>query len=65
RVTKALALILATVLIRPHRPPPEKRIGGQYRITNDSNESTSFRTDTKVTRGMALGNNLSGNLKKP
>ena len=45
-VTKTLALVEATVLACPHRPPPEKRTVGQNRITNDSDESTSFRTDT-------------------
>ena len=53
RIANTLALVEPTVLARPHRPPPEKRIGSQYRITNDSNESTSFRTDTKIL--LALG----------
>ena len=44
-ITQALGE--ATVLARPRRPAPEKPTGDHHGITNDSNESTSFRTDTK------------------
>lgn len=50
-IASAFALVETTVFARPHRPPPASRIGGQNRITNDSNQSTSFRTDTKSLSG--------------
>src|SRR5271166_3048131 len=47
RISQMIALVFRSVLVRPHRRPPES--DRLPLITTDSRDSTSFGTDTYVT----------------
>src|SRR6266852_421274 len=47
RISQVIAVVLRSVLVRPHGGPSSNQ-RRPHRITSDSNESRSLRTDTKV-----------------
>src|SRR5712664_3131620 len=46
RISQVIAVVLRSVLVRPHGGPSSNQ-RRPHRITSDSNESRSLRTDTK------------------